>query len=138
MFYAEIRLALFLAFVAFVLYLVARQARGAADVLKLHLEGRNRLIDRFGDADAFLAFARSEEGRAILHPPQPSSGGARVAGLRLFQSAILCLALGAGWYVSGVQSPGGGQEARTLGVLLGSTGVGLLLAGLLAWLTRER
>jgi len=133
MFSAELRLAILFAFVGFIIYLVARHVRAQSDLLRVHLEGRNRLLDRFGDAEAFLTFARSDEGRALLRTPEPIPGTARVPGLRLLQSAAVSLATGVGFtFFSGPSTTGGGQEAQAIGVVLLSAGIGLALAGLLA------
>lgn len=132
-YFAEIRLAIVCALVGVILYLVARHVRAQADVLRAHLEGRNRLLDRFGDAETFLAFARSDEGRMILRPPELAAGISRPPGLRLLQSAIVCLALGVGF-----RFYTGGQEAQAVGVVLLAAGVGQALAGVLAWFTQRR
>jgi hypothetical protein len=131
-YFAEIRLAIVCALVGLIIFLVARHVRAQTDVLRAHMEGRNRLLDRFGDAEAFLAFARTEEGRTILRPPDLGAGASRVPGLRLLQSAIVCLALGVGFkfFVSGQEGPG-------IGVVLLSAGAGQALAGLLAWFTQR-
>ena len=113
MYATELRLAIFLAFVGFVLFLVARQSRNRLEILRLHLEGRNRLIERFGDAEAFLAFARSEEGRAALRAPDTGDAGRAVPGLRLFQGAIVSTTSpapdGPGWIRGG---SGSARRAR--------------------------
>lgn len=131
-YFAEIRLALVCALIGLIIYLVARHVRAQADILRAHLEGRNRLLDRFGNAEAFLAFARTDEGRALLRAPDMVPGAPRVPGLRLLQSAIVCLALGIGleFFING-------QESAGIGVVLLSAGVGQVLAGLLAWLTQR-
>lgn len=131
--YSVLRLAVFFAFAGFVLYLVARHARTQSELLRLHLEARNRLLDRFSTADAFLAFARSDEGRAVLQAPSLPAAAPRLPGLRLFQGGALCLALGGGWLLAGAGAGAGGRESFTVASLILSGGVGLVLSGVLAW-----
>ena len=76
---------------AFFLWLLSRRAFTRSDLLRLHLEGRHRLLDRFASSTEFLNFARSEEGHDLLRPPQlPSPRPPAPAGLRLIQAGILC------------------------------------------------
>jgi hypothetical protein len=146
----EIRLAILFAFLAFVVWLVSRRVRTQSDILKLHIEGRNRLLDRFHDADAFLAFAQTEEGRAFLHPPELFASGVRTPpGLRLVQGGLFSLVLGAGFEYLGLTLSAranigrgsfldthmamDGQSYELIGMLLITAGVGLLVAGIVAW-----
>ncbi len=148
--FTEIRLAILFAFLAFVVWLVSRRVHTHADILKLHIEGRNRLLDRFQDADAFLAFARTEEGQAFLHPPELFASGVRTPpGLRLVQVGLFSLILGAGFEYLGLTLPSRANAAREnflavqmvmdaqgyelIGVVLITAGVGLLVAGIAAW-----
>ncbi len=146
----EIRLAILFAFLAFVVWLVSRRVHTHSDLLKVHIEGRNHLLDRFRDVDAFLAFARTDEGQAFLHPPELFASSVRTPpGLRLIQGGLVSLVLGAGFEYLAVTlfaraniGRGGsldpnmvmdGQSYELIGIVLISAGVGLLVAGVVAW-----
>jgi len=148
-FHPEIRIALLFGFLAFVLWLISRKVKTSSELMKLHLEGRNRLLDRFGDAEDFLTFARSEEGRALLEAHSLVRGPQVQPGLRLFQCGLVALPVGVGLGKIGAEMTAQANLARgsyldhrawseggdyqLMGILLLTLGVGLLLAGLLAW-----
>ncbi len=154
-FYIVARLGVLFAFIGFILWLVSRKVRTQDEVLKLHLEGRNRLLERFADANALVAFAATTEGRALLQPPDLPLAEPRLpAGVRMVQSGIVALALGGGFEYLGASwirradlARGNFLDSRLLldgqgyemaGVLLLCGGAGLIIAGLLAWWWQQR
>jgi hypothetical protein len=110
---------------------------------KLHAERRMRrdamvarLAERFGDGDAFVAYARTPEGRALLENEySPTATALRILGL--VQFGIVACAIGAAFLVNGIPPPAGtdinfvreADEARWWGWLAIGLGVGLLVAG---------
>jgi hypothetical protein len=110
---------------------------------KLHAERRMRrdamvarLAERFGDGDAFVAYARTPEGRALLENEySPAATALRILGL--VQFGIVACAVGAAFLVNGIPPPAGtdinfvreADEARWWGWLAIGLGVGLLVAG---------
>ena len=95
-----------------------------------------RLAERFGDADAFVAFARTPEGRALLENEySPAATAQRILGL--LQFGVVACALGAAFLVNGIAPPAGADinlvreadSARWWGWLSLGMGVGLIVAG---------
>ena len=94
-----------------------------------------RLADRFGDGDAFVAFARTAEGRALMENEfSPAAMAHRVLGL--VQFGIVACAIGVAFLIHGVAPPPGtdinfvreAQNAHWWGLLTLLLGVGLLVA----------
>lgn len=94
-----------------------------------------RLAERFGDGDAFVAFARTPEGRALLENEySPAAMAHRVLGL--VQFGIVACAIGVAFLINGIAPPPGtdinfvreAEEARTWGALTIALGIGLLVA----------
>jgi len=82
----------FMGLFGFFLWLASKRAFTRADLLRLHLESRNHLVERFASSQDFLEFARSEEGHALLQAPQlPSPRPPAPAGLRLVQWGLLSM-----------------------------------------------
>jgi hypothetical protein len=104
-----------------------------------------RLAQRFGDGDAFVTFAQSPDGRALLENEySPAAMAHRVLGL--VQFGIVACAIGVAFLVNGVAPPAGtdinfvreAEEARQWGALTIALGVGLLVAGAVsAWVARR-
>ena len=110
---------------------------------KLHADRRmrrdemvGRLAERFGDGDAFVAFARTAEGRTLLENEySPAATALRILGL--VQFGIVACAIGAAFLVNGIAPPAGADinlvreadEARWWGWLSIGLGVGLMVAG---------
>lgn len=150
-YFATFRIALFFGLIAFVLWLISRRAQRASGLLKLHQEGRNRLLDRFSDAESFLAFIRTEEGRSFLQAPQFAQKTQPVPGLRLLQISTVALPLGIGMLILSRQTlaridsvrgnhldviaRSDAHQYELFGVVMLCAGVGLLLAALAAWLS---
>ena len=95
-----------------------------------------RLAERFGDGDAFVAFARTPEGRALLENEySPAAMAHRVLGL--VQFGIVACAIGVAFLINGIAPPPGtdinfvreAEEARAWGWLTLALGIGLLVAG---------
>ncbi|UHQ20570.1 hypothetical protein LVB87_05290 [Lysobacter sp. KIS68-7] len=104
-----------------------------------------RLVERFGDGDAFVAFARSPEGRTLLENEYaPAAMAYRVLGL--LQFGIVACAIGAAFLVNGVAPPVGADinlvreadNARWWGWLTIGLGIGLVFAsGVSAYVARR-
>ena len=104
-----------------------------------------RLAQRFGDGDAFVAFAQSADGRALLENEySPAAMAHRVLGL--VQFGIVACAIGVAFLINGIAPPAGtdinfvreAEEARQWGALTFALGVGLLIASAVsAWVARR-
>lgn len=104
-----------------------------------------RLAERFGDGDAFVAFARTPEGRALMENEySPAAMAHRVLGL--VQFGLVACAIGVAFLINGIAPPPGtdinfvreADEARWWGWLSIGLGLGLLLSsGVSAWLARR-
>jgi hypothetical protein len=110
---------------------------------RLHMQRRARrdamtarLAERFGDGDAFVAFARTPEGRALLENEySPAATAHRILGL--LQFGVVACAIGAAFLVNGIPPPPGtdinfvreADNARWWGFLAIGLGIGLLVAG---------
>ena len=104
-----------------------------------------RLAERFGDADAFVAFARSPEGRVLMENEYaPAAMAHRILGL--LQFGIIACAIGAAFLVNGVAPPAGADinlvreadNARWWGWLTIGLGLGLVIAsGVSAYAARR-
>lgn len=85
-----------LGFLAFLAWLYAKRVTSRGELMRLHLEGRNRLLERFASVQEFLDFARGPEGQALLAAPQlPAPPKAAPQGLRMFQLGVIALLVGA-------------------------------------------
>lgn len=94
-----------------------------------------RLAERFGQSDAFVEYARSADGRALLENEySPAAMAHRILGL--LQFGIVACAIGAAFLVNGIPPPEGtdinfvreADNARWWGWLALGLGVGLMLA----------
>lgn len=86
-----------LGFMAFLAWLWFRRVQAQTELQRLHLEGRNRLLERFDTSQALLEFAATEPGRILFTPPNllPAAGAKpQPEGLRLLQSGLLSLFVG--------------------------------------------
>lgn len=85
-----------LGLLAYLAWLFSKRVHSRSELLRQHLEGRNRFLERFGSGQEFLDFARTEEGHALLEAPQlPAPAKAAPAGLRLFQLGVVAMLVGA-------------------------------------------
>ena len=104
-----------------------------------------RLAERFGDADAFVAFARSPDGRALMENEYaPAAMAHRVLGL--VQFGIVACAIGVAFLIHGIAPPPGtdinfvreADNARWWGWLTIGLGIGLVIAsGVSAFVARR-
>lgn len=85
----------------FIVWPVHQRMRQGSDLLRLHLESRNRLLDKFGTTQEFLEFANTEAGQSLLAPPQlPTAPQATApAGLRMIQAGIPSVLVGVAFLV---------------------------------------
>jgi hypothetical protein len=85
-----------LSFLAAVLGLAIWWYTARSELRFREFEVRHRLLEKFADSEAFLEFARSEEGRRLLLLAPEAGRNGRRGGLRLVQVGLLVLALGIG------------------------------------------
>jgi hypothetical protein len=144
-----LQLALALGFTGFLAWLWFRKARAQAELLRLHVEGRNRLLERLESPQALLDFAATEVGACLLTPPrlQVAPAASKPEGLRLIQAGLVTLFAGFGfhstyyiamnWRAANVVLNEPDAFRRALGLWQWSqvctwTGSALILCGLLA------
>ncbi len=139
--------------IGFIAWTIRQRINQGADLLRLHLETRNRLLDKFGTTQEFLEFANTESGRSLLAPPQlPTAPQATVpAGLRMIQLGIPSVLVGAAFLVQAyrwrrlaeIMTGQFERDARLMDYLYGlqasqrgllflAIGLGLLLGGFIA------
>ena len=126
-----------------VVHMLRRKLQSARRVARDAMVGN--LAQRFGDGDAFVAFAQSPDGRALLENEySPAAMAHRVLGL--VQFGIVACAIGVAFLINGIAPPPGtdinfvreADNARWWGWLTLGLGVGLLLAGVVsAWVARR-
>ena len=140
--------------VMFAILVVGIVAVATVQILRRRLQVRRRmardamtlrLAERFGDGDAFVDFARSPEGRALMENEYaPAAMAHRILGL--LQFGIIACAIGAAFLINGVAPPPGtdinfvreADNARWWGWLTIGLGLGLVLAsGVSAYLARR-
>jgi hypothetical protein len=82
-------------FLGFLAWLFSRKVHSRSELMRLHLEGRNRLLERFASSQEFLAFARTDEGRSLLDPPHwPAAGKGMPLWLRLIALGLAAVLVG--------------------------------------------
>lgn len=137
----------------FIAWTIHQRMRQGADLLRLHMETRNRLLDKFGTTQEFLEFAQTEGGQSLLSPPQIPTAPqvAAPAGLRMVQLGIPSVLVGVAFLVQSrlwrlfAEATTGQFEgdfrrmsflydlqASQRGLLFLAIGLGLLLGGFVA------
>jgi len=93
-----LQLAVALGFTGFLAWLWIRRTQAQTELLRLHLEGRNRWLERLESPQALLDFAATEAGQALLTPPRfpEAAGKPKPEGLRLIQAGLVSLFAGLG------------------------------------------
>ena len=137
---------LFFAFAAILIGLAIWWYKARSELKIREFETRHRVLEKFADSEAFLAFARSEEGRRLLlTSPPPVRNGGRGA-VRLIQTGLLVFALGIG---AGIAASRIGntkedfdryrkENLATWGTLFVCAGIALTASGALThWLDRR-
>lgn len=135
-----------LAFLAVVLALAVWWYKSRSELKLREFEVRHRVIEKFADSEAFLAFARSDEGRRmLLIAPEPTRNR-RLGGLRLVQVGLLVLGIGFGAVISAARIPDikadfdryRKENLATWGTLFVCAGIALTGSGALSrWLDRR-
>jgi hypothetical protein len=135
-----------LGFLAVALGLAIWWHKSRSELKFREFETRHRVLEKFADSEAFLAFARSEEGRRLLlTSPEPALGGLR-GGLRLVQLGLLVLALGVGASIAAGRIGKTAEDfdryrkenLATWGTLFICAGIALTASGALTrWLDRR-
>jgi hypothetical protein len=100
MVYETLQIAVVLGFMAFLAWLWFRRSQQQTELHRLHLEGRNRLLEQIGTPQALMEFVTTEAGHALLDPlvhfkdsvPRP-----RRDGLWLIQAGLVTLLVGVGF-----------------------------------------
>ena len=108
---------------------IGRRAEAARSVLI------GQLASRFGDSEAFLAFARSSEGRLLLGARDPTAETARRL-LLMAQTGVMLAALGVAFVVVVLTTPANSdinlvreaEEARYWGAMCLALAAGLAVA----------
>ena len=133
-------------------FIYQRMSRGA-ELLRQHLDTRNRLLDKFGTAQEFLDFANTEAGHSLLAPPRMPTAPQVVAPavLRMVQAGIVSVLVGGAflvhsrrWQLLAEAMTGAfqadfrrmdllyGLQASHRGLLFMALGLGLLIGGFIA------
>lgn len=97
--YETLQIVATLCFMGFLAWLWAQRARRQMELHRLHLLGRNRLLESFESPRALLDFADTETGRTLLGPPTPAPCLAhrpQREGLLLIQTGLVALFSGLG------------------------------------------
>lgn len=135
-----------LGFMAFVPLLAILWYRSRSEVRLREFEIRHRVLEKFADSEAFLEFARSEEGkRLLLGSPETARNGRR-AWQGLLYVGLLVFALGVGARIASAGMSDGReawerdqkQNLSTWGTLCVCAGIALTGSGALSrWLDRR-
>lgn len=138
--------AVMLGFLAVVLGLAVWWLKSRSEQRLRELEVRHRVLEKFADSEAFLQFARSDEGRRLLLvAPEPARNGRR-SGLRLLQAGLLVLAIGIGAGIAAARIAVTKEDfdryrkenLATWGTLFTCAGIALTASGVLSrWLDRR-
>jgi len=143
--YALAAAAVGLGFLAALLALAIFWFRSRADLRVREMEIRHRVLEKYSDSEAFLAFARSDEGRRLLLGVAEPASNWRTR-LGLIQIGLLVLAIGIGARLSASKMPEGTeawerlqkQDTATWGTLFVCAGIALTASGALSrWLDRR-
>ena len=137
---------LMLGFLAVVIVLAVWWFKSRSELRLREFEVRHRVLEKFADSEAFLQFARSDEGRRLLLvAPEPTRNGRR-GGLRLVQAGLLVLAIGIGAGIASARiaimtepfDRYRKEELATWGTLFTCAGIALTASGVLSrWLDRR-
>lgn len=138
--------AVVLGFVAFALSLAVVWYRSRSELRLRELEIRHRVLEKFADSQAFLEFARSEEGRRLLLASPETARNGRRSWQGLLYVGLVVFALGVGSWISAAGMPEGKeawerlgkQNLSTWGTLCICAGIALTVSGALSrWLDRR-
>jgi hypothetical protein len=129
------------AFAAFIAWLFFRRAQLAAQRSQLDLELRNRLLDKFANAQEFLEFVETEKGRKLLQGLAPQASNPRLTSMRFMQAGALSVLLGYGFYLNAGRLKGltdinfvnKAQDLKSWGTLLVAAGVGQVVAAAIGY-----
>ncbi|WP_291270316.1 hypothetical protein [Geothrix sp.] len=97
--YETLQIVATLCFMGFLAWLWAQRAQRQMELHRLHLLGRNHLLESFESHQALLDFAATEVGQTLLGPPAPApllAPRPRREGLLLIQTGLASLFLGLG------------------------------------------
>ncbi len=144
--YTVLITAVTLGFVAVAVGLAVWWHRSRAEQRLREMEIRHRVLERFTNSEAFVEFARSEEGKRLLLAHPENGRSARRGWAGLLYVGLLVLALGIGARIASAGLPDGKQDwerlqkqnLATWGTLCVCAGIALTGSGALSrWLDRR-
>jgi|GEM_PF-461452 len=97
--YETLQITAILCLMGFLAWLWSQHAQRQTELHRLHLVGRNRLLEDFESPQALMDFAATEVGQTLLGPPTslpPQASLHRREGLLLIQTGLVSLFLGIG------------------------------------------
>jgi len=144
--YGLVAAAVVLGFMAVAIGLAILWYRSRSELRLREFEIRHRVLEKFADSEAFLEFARSEDGKRLLLAAPDAARNGRRAWQGLLYVGLLVFALGVGARIASAGLPDGTQawerypkqNLATWGTLCVCAGIALTGSGALSrWLDRR-
>jgi hypothetical protein len=134
-------------FVAFVIWLLFRRYEVSVKIRLQQAEYRNRLLEKFATAAEFIEFARTPEGQSLVDPSTSKLTSNPAQGvIRTIQVGAGSFFLGVALMISSTRLDGQTDinfirealEQKFWGTVGISLGIGLILAGLIAYVLAKQ
>lgn len=130
------------ALVGWIIWLQFQTRRQQMELKQMQLKLSSSALEKFGDADKFLAFLESREGQAILCDGESPRRSRDRTNIRVVQFGTLLLFIGAGLFLCAARYHGAqGQDLQDVlavlnltGTVAVSSGVGLYAVAIVAML----
>ena len=129
-------------FAAFLVWLLYRRHELTVKTKMQQLEYRNKLLEKFANASEFVEFAQSEKGKSLLESEASRISNPAVGVIRTIQVGVASLFIGIALMIASTRLNGltdinfvrQALDERFWGTVGISFGIGLILAGLIAYI----